>query len=203
MLSDEQYLQTSISPSSLQPMCSKSCGSLLSGMQIPRTPKKQLPALKHLSLCPMPGSKWDCSLPACITILQTHPQLLLVPVDGTTQLPGDLSLTCKWTWHRSSPSAELKLGHIPGETLIKQPHILHLVISGAFCHCIAWQVAYASFLPGAQCPESQLEPVNWTNLNCQCMFVVGCLRGTGSTTPTENLGQRKPAQRCQLRKKKE
>lgn len=99
-------------------------------------------------------------------------------------------------------SAELKLGHIPGETLIKQPHILHLVISGAFCHCIAWRVAYASFLPGAQCPESQLEPVNWTNLNCQCMFVVGCLRGTGSTTPTENLGQRKPAQRCQLRKKK-
>lgn len=100
-------------------------------------------------------------------------------------------------------SAELKLGHIPGETLIKQPHILHLVISGAFCHCIAWRIAYASFLPGAQCPESQLEPVNWTNLNCQCMFVVGCLRGTGSTTPTENLGQRKPAQRCQLRKKKE
>lgn len=100
-------------------------------------------------------------------------------------------------------SAELKLGHIPGETLIKQPHTLHLVISGAFCHCIAWRVAYASFLPGAQCPESQLEPVNWTNLNCQCMFVVGCLRGTGSTTPTENLGQRKPAQRCQLRKKKE
>ena len=64
----------------------------------------------------------------------------------------------------------------------------------------AWRVAYASFPPGAQCPESQPEPVNWTDLNCHCMFVVGCLQGTGSLTG--NLGQRKPTQRCQLRGKK-
>lgn len=87
---------------------------------------------------------------------------------------------------------ELKLGHIPGETLIKVPRCLPLT----FCYsCVC-----ASFPPGAQSPESQLEPVNWTNVNCHCMFVAGCLQGTASLSG--NLGQGKPTQRCRLGKKR-
>lgn len=97
-------------------------------------------------------------------------------------------------------SDELKLGRIPGETLIKVPDAPHCLVPLTFCHSSAWWLVCASFPPGAQSPESQLEPVNWTNLNCHCMFVAGCLQGTGSLSG--NLGQGKPTQRCRLGKKR-
>lgn len=52
-------------------------------------------------------------------------------------------------------------------------------------------------------PELLPEPVNWTNLNCHCMFVAGCLQGTGclNANLSENLGQWEQIQRCQFRNK--
>lgn len=44
--------------------------------------KLQLPAPEHLSLCPMSGSKWDCTLPACIT--NTLDSSCAAVVDQTT-----------------------------------------------------------------------------------------------------------------------
>lgn len=88
-----------------------------------------------------------------------------------------------------------KTGHLPSLLNSKKCLTLctHLIRS-----LFLSQFAYASFPPGAECPESQPAPVDWTDLNCHCTFVVGCIKGTGSLGG--NLGQRKPAQRCQPRK---
>ena len=43
--------------------------------------------------------------PFLLAILEMDPLLQSVHVDDTTHLPGapSFSLTCKWTWHNSSP----------------------------------------------------------------------------------------------------
>lgn len=87
------------------------------------------------------------------------------------------------------------MGHLPGEKTRRSRQTPLTLCRGSSS---ARRLAYASLPPGAQCPESQPEPVRRTDLNCHCMFVFGCLRGTGSLCG--NLGQGKPTRRCQHRK---
>lgn len=156
----------------------------------------------------MSGSKWDSFAPACITMLETDPLLQSVHVDDTTLMPGARSLTCKWTWHCSSPGlSEQKWWAKTGSVyLVKHSQHCQLLRTVSYLSLsVTVQlggVAFASFSGwhSHPCPESHPEPVSRTDLNCHCMFVAGCLQGTGSLSG--NLGQGKPSQRCQLRKKK-
>lgn len=78
-------------------------------------------------------------------------------------------------------SADRKLGRTP-ETLKTASYLL-LSIS----HSAAWQVVHASFLLRAYCPESQPEPVNWTDLNCHWMFVAA--HGAEAASPRPSVGK--------------